>query len=92
MLTEKELSPLNSIKKEAGTGSYQGMRWRIEKDGDDQMKVTIYPEPKSFACTPEEQKTSVQFPLPKEGRTQAAAWLWEQYEAQEERWKSAPRI
>lgn len=45
MLTEKELSPLNSIKKEAGTGSYQGMRWRIEKDGDDQMKVTIYPEP-----------------------------------------------
>lgn len=59
MLTEKELSPLNSIKKEAGTGSYQGMRWRIEKDGDDQMKVTIYPEPKSFACTPEEQKTSI---------------------------------
>ena len=31
MLTEKELSPLNSIKKEAGTGSYQDMRWRIEK-------------------------------------------------------------
>lgn len=47
MLTEKELSPLNSIKKEAGTGSYQGMRWRIEKDGDDQMKVTIYPRNRS---------------------------------------------
>ena len=56
------------------------------------MKVTIYPEPKSFACTPDSEKESKVFPLSAEGHAEAVAWLNEQYEAQKERWQNAPKI
>lgn len=92
MFTAEDITPLNAVKKEAGTGSYRGMRWRIEKEGDGEMKVTIYPEPKSFACTPEEEKESRTFELSAKGREQAVEWLQEQYLAQKARWDSAPRI
>ena len=52
MFTLDDITPLNAIKKEAGTGSYKGMRWRMEKDEEGSLKVTIYPEPRAFACTP----------------------------------------
>jgi len=92
MITGDLLSPLNSIKKEAGTGSYKGMRWRIEKGPEGELKVTIYPEPKAFANTPDSEKESRNFDFSEEGKEQAAKWLWEQYELQKDRWQNAPKV
>ena len=92
MFTLDDITPLNAIKKEAGIGSYKGMRWRMEKDEEGSLKVTIYPEPRAFACTPESEKEVRRFELSVQGREAAYEWLKKQYEDQRERWEKAPRI
>ena len=92
MFEDTYIAPLNAIKKEAGTGSYRGMRWRIEKNGDGELMVTIFPEPKSYICTPDSEKESRIFPFSEEGHRLMVRWMEEQYEEQRERWENAPRI
>ena len=61
-----EIIHVNYIKKEAQTGSYCGMRYRLSKGKNEEgdcMDVTIWPEPFCFVKTPAEQKTTKQFPL-----------------------------
>ena len=86
------IAPLNALKKEPGTGSYKGMRWRMNKDENGELAVTIYPEPKSFACTAEEEKEVKMFAFSEEGHKEALKWLEEQYEYQKERWENVPLI
>ena len=77
-----EIIHVNYIKKEAQTGSYCGMRYRLSKgkiEEGDCMDVTIWPEPFCFVKTPAEQKTTKQFPLTQEGCLEAVAWLYEQH-------------
>lgn len=60
-----EIIHVNYIKKEAQTGSYCGMRYRLSKGKNEEgdcMDVTIWPEPFCFVKTPAEQKTTKQFP------------------------------
>ncbi len=75
------------------TGSYCGMRYRMSKEvrEEDQkvLQLVIYPEPLSFACTPEENKEYVDFPFTPEGFDQAVAYLNEQYETRREEWELA---
>ena len=42
MIKKEEIS-FNFIQKEAQTGSYQGMRYYLEKKGD-QLSATVYPD------------------------------------------------
>ena len=51
MFENTYIAPLNAVKKEAGTGSYRGMRWRIEKNAEGELLAIIFPEPKAFAYT-----------------------------------------
>ena len=92
MFDNTYIAPLNAVKKEAGTGSFHGMRWRIEKNVDGELMVTIYPEPRSFACTPDTEKESRSFPFTEDGHKEMIRWMEEQYEAQRDRWENAPRI
>ena len=92
MFDNTYIAPLNAVKKEAGTGSYRGMRWRIEKNGDGELMVTIYPEPRSFANTPDDEKEAKVFPFSEDGHKAMILWMEEQYEAQKGRWENAPRI
>ena len=69
-----EIIHVNYIKKEAQTGSYCGMRYRLSKGKNEEgdcMDVTIWPEP----------KTTKQFPLTQEGCLEAVAWLNEQHKS-----------
>lgn len=89
-MIDKNIIHLNYIKKEAQSGSYQGMRYLFAKgknDAGDCINVTIWPEPLCFFKTPEQQKETRQFPLTIEGKDDAVEWLNEQYEAQKERWR-----
>ncbi|MBP9996200.1 MAG: GNAT family acetyltransferase [Lachnospiraceae bacterium] len=78
---------LNFIKKEVFTGSYSGMRYRLEKCNDN-IKAWVWPEPYNFIKTEESLKTSEEFPLTMEGKEEAVAWLNEQYVAREKLWSS----
>lgn len=92
MFENTYIAPLNAVKKEAGTGSYRGMRWRIEKNAEGELLATIFPEPKAFACTPDTEKESKTFPFSVNGHKEMTDWLEEQYDAQRDRWENAPRI
>lgn len=82
MIERKTFLALNFYKKEAFTGSYQGMRYRIVKvEEEDQkfLQAVCWPEPFSFAKTPDEQKIAEKFPYSEEGLCRIADWLNEKY-------------
>lgn len=76
MINRTELS-YNYIQKEALSGSDNGMRFYIQKKSDS-MLVTLYPEPFCFVKTPDNQKTSKEFPNTPEGLDEAVMWMNEQ--------------
>lgn len=82
MIERKDVMPINFIKKENFTGSYQGMRFRMEKGEMDEQTtlfVTAWPEPYCYAATPEEQKIKESFAFTEQGIVDGVAWLNEQY-------------
>lgn len=83
---------MNYIKKEEYSGSMDGMRYLLKKvhseeTDSDVIRVTVWPEPLNVLRTPEEQKTSIEVPLTKEGVDEAADWLNEQYETRLDYWQ-----
>lgn len=82
-MISQNIIQLNYIKKEVQTGSYKGMRYRLEKakgEEGDILLSTHWPEPFCFSKTPAEQKTSSAFPLTPEGKEAAVNWLNAEYE------------
>ena len=61
MIDLKDVMPISFLKKEPFTGSFQGMRYRIEKQEADNeptvLKTTIWPQPFCFDKTPDEKKS-----------------------------------
>lgn len=81
MLKRKDVLSLGYLKKTTFNGSFEGVRFRLqktEKDGDTLLKVWAWPEPFSFDQTAEEQKISCELPFHEEGIEQAVMWLNEQ--------------
>ncbi|NLL78787.1 MAG: GNAT family acetyltransferase [Clostridiales bacterium] len=73
MIRREQLS-YNYIQKEPLSGSDNGMRFYIQKQGDT-MLVTLYPEPFCFVKTPADQKNSREFPNTPEGLDEAVLWM-----------------
>lgn len=80
-------------------GSYLGMRYRLARDplknvyGKSKeekeaanLTAMVWPEPLSYEFVQEEDKVTAKFPYTKEGKSQAIAWLNEQYLQQKDRW------
>lgn len=88
-MIEDQNLPLNYIKKENLTGSYQGMRYLFQKQ-EEELVLTIWPEPYCFEKTPEEKKTVSKFEFTEEGKLQAIDWMNHQYETRKLEWKNAP--
>lgn len=93
MLELKDFMPINFLKKEKFTGSFNGMRFRMEKlerEGEETaLAVTAWPEPFSFDATEEKEKERKLFSFDADGIAQGVDWLNERYGSQEERWKRA---
>lgn len=92
MIERKDILPMSFLQKSAFTGSYQGMRYRLEKvsgDGGERLSVCIWPEPYNYAVTPEEQKERREFPFSEEGVVEATGWLNAEWQGQEGRWRKA---
>ena len=81
MIQNDDILNMNFYKKEKFTGSYQGMRYLIQKDQEedaedenvkhDIFRVTIWPGPYNFASTADDLKSSAVFPFTPEGKEQA---------------------
>lgn len=90
MLNKETFVPIQFFKKEAYTGSMNGMRYRINKV-EEGLEAAVYPEPYCYEATPEEQKIKMIFPFSEEGRQQAVDWINQQYEEKLSIWKSSSR-
>lgn len=90
MIQNDDILNMNFYKKEKFTGSYQGMRYLIQKDqGEDEsdiFRVTIWPGPYNFASTADDLKSSATFPFTPEGKEQVVSWLNEQWSARRTEW------
>lgn len=90
MILIKDVMPVTFLKKEPFSGSYKGMRYRMEKneaalseDSDKKetfLKVCIWPQPLCFNKTPDENKIWNQFAFSSEGVALAVDWLNEIWE------------
>jgi len=72
------LPSVNYIKKERFTGSYDGMRYMLEKKTRDEETLIlayVWKEPFCFEKTREEDKEYMEFTLDKEGLAKAWDWL-----------------
>ncbi len=90
MIQNDDILNMNFYKKEKFTGSYQGMRYLIQKaqseDESDIFRVTIWPGPYNFASTADDLKSSATFPFTPEGKEQVVSWLNEQWSAHRTEW------
>lgn len=83
------------LKKSRFTGSYQGMRYQLQKSdrvvreatGEEEAKTgpvilaIIWPEPFNFEVTPDDKKHSREFPFTQDGIWEAVDWLNEEHRA-----------
>lgn len=89
MIQNEDILSLNFYEKEKFTGSYRGMRYRIEKDTGDtppMLRVYNWPGPYNFNSTDDTKKTTAVFPFTSEGKQQAVDWLNGQWESRKEEW------
>ena len=77
-IDKKDLLPLSFLKKSPYTGSFQGIRYRIEKQEEGESKsllVYTWPEPYAFSHTSEEEKEKKSFPFSEKGLEEIRLYL-----------------
>ena len=77
-INKKDLLPLSFLKKSPYTGSFRGIRYRIEKQEEGEEKsllVYTWPEPYAFSHTPEEEKEKKSFPFSEVGLEEIRLYL-----------------
>lgn len=78
MVQREDILSLEFLKKTEYTGSHGGMRYRLEGVAEEEgraLKATLWPEPFSYAATPNEQKQSEKFEFSEEGILAAVDWM-----------------
>ena len=77
-INKKDLLPLSFLQKSPYTGSFQGIRYRIEKQEEGEEKsllVYTWPEPYAFSHTPEEEKEKKSFSFSEKGLEEIRLYL-----------------
>lgn len=96
MIERKDLLAFNFYKKEKFTGSYQGMRYLIQKVEDEQeqsiFSVYTWPGPYNFAATDVESKTEKRFPFEEASLQEIADYLNSVYEAGKNNWPTGIEV
>lgn len=93
MIEANDIMPLAYFAKEPFTGSYKGMRYRIDSIKEEKKSIGliawVWPQPFSFECTPDEEKLSETFGFDEEGREKVLEWLNDSYTKGEELYREA---
>ncbi|MDR0949588.1 MAG: hypothetical protein LBM69_08760, partial [Lachnospiraceae bacterium] len=77
-IRREDILSLRFLEKSAYTGSYQGLRYRLEKNiiGEEKkLHITIWPEPFNYAKTAPESRTSAIFLFSEDGMKEAIDWM-----------------
>ena len=78
MINPKDLASLPFLKKSPYTGSFRGMRYRIQKEEIEEvlhLKAFAWPEPFAFDKTPQEHFLSEIFDFSDDGIKAILEWL-----------------
>ena len=96
MIEYTDVMPIPFLKKEAFTGSYQGMRYRMKKkevpinenseETTTKLSLFIWPQPFCFDKTEDSQKTEQLFDFSPDGIREAVDWLNQKYIEEKKRW------
>ena len=90
------IRPLENDKFEmVSVGPTTSMRMeKFEKEGADApiLRVSVWPEPYSFDCTPEEEKEFLECSFDADGIAKGVDWINERYESELPRWKKVSRL
>lgn len=92
MIEKSDILPMSFLKKSPFTGSFQGMRYRLEKAGADNeecLRVILWEGPYSFDATLEEKKESREFAFSDDGICEALDWMNETWDKQQDRFRRA---
>jgi hypothetical protein len=84
MIERKDILSPEFLKKDAYTGSYQGIRYRISRVSEGEkylLQAVVWPEPYNFFHTEEKLKVSSSFPFTEEGINHAIDWMNQEWEA-----------
>ena len=94
-IDRKDLLRLSFYKKTHYSGSFKGMRYRIERreeeTGEEKkvfFRAWIYPEPYSFEATDDAKKEYKDFPFTEEAIDDIKDWLDESYAGRKSEWSS----
>lgn len=82
LIKSEDILSLNFYKKEKFTGSYQGMRYLIQKDSEETkeiFRVYAWPGPYNYETTDNSLKKTAVFPFTLEGKQLAVDFLNEQW-------------
>ena len=85
MIKRSDILSIPFLKKSAFTGSYQGMRYRLEKwktEETENLRAVIWNGPYCYDVTKEENKKYREFPFSEEGVCQAVDWMNQEWEQQ----------
>lgn len=94
MIQKSDILSMEYLKMSEFTGSFRGMRYRLERvsDGEEKkLKVTVWPEPFNFFTTPEEEKRSELFSFDEDGVTDAVDWMNDRYFEGKDRFEQASK-
>lgn len=96
MIERNTLYHLAFYQKSYFSGSYLGMRYRIEKvtetESDPLFLVTVFPGPLCFDATPDEKKKTKTFPFSEEGLSEICTYLNDSYANSPSLWEKGKRI
>ncbi|MCR5802200.1 MAG: hypothetical protein K6G57_07715 [Lachnospiraceae bacterium] len=93
MIEVKDILPLQFLVKSDYSGSYKGMRYRLEcvkdEEGNKSLACVVWPEPFNYATTSEDSKQRASFSFDKDGITDAVSWMNDKYNEKREEWAHA---
>ena len=89
MISPQDLLSIQFYKKEKFTGSFQGMRYIIQKSAEDDrdiFEIYTWPGPYNFASTEDDKKLRKTFPFEENSLKEIAAYLNQTYESGKDTW------
>lgn len=89
MITPQDLLSIQFYNKEKFTGSFQGMRYVIQKSAEndsDIFEIYTWPGPYNFASTEEDKKVRKTFPFEENSLKEIAEYLNKTYESSKGSW------
>ena len=92
MIQRSDILSIPFLKKSAFTGSYLGMRYRLEKwksKETESLRVAVWCGPYNYDVTEECKKEYGEFPFSEEGIQGAVEWLNRKWEKEKEKWQKA---